>query len=317
MTPLRIVFLDRATLPVDVPRPSLPHQWAEYPNTSEHEVHERARDADVIITNKVPLTAEQLAGLPHLKLIAIAATGYNHVDLAACRARGVAVCNVRAYGFAAVAEHAFLLMMALRRQLPAYMRDIAAGEWQRAAGFCLFGAPVLDLAGATLAIVGRGAIGMDLAEKARAFGMNVLFAEHRDAAVVREGYVDFKECLARADVVSLHAPLSDATQHLIGAPELAQMKAGAILINTARGGLVDEAALIDALTHGRIGGAGLDVLSVEPPRDGHPLLDLNLPNLLVTPHIAWASQGAMSNLAQQMIGNIEGFFSGQPRHLLN
>ncbi|WP_046166453.1 D-2-hydroxyacid dehydrogenase [Chromobacterium vaccinii] len=311
-----VVFLDRDSLPVPVPVFGFPVHYREYPATAAHEVAAHAAEADVVISNKVPLSRDTIAGLPNLKLIAIAATGYNHVDLEACRERGVAVCNIRHYGDHTVAEHAFMLMMALMKNLPAYQRDVAAGVWSQSRQFCHFGAPIREVRGAVLAIVGSGGIGGRLAEMARAFGMEVVFAERKGAEEAREGRMPFAEALARADVVSLHCPLTDETRGMIAQPELMAMKPGAILINTARGGLVDEADLVAALKYGQLGGAGFDVLSSEPPSPDNPLLKARLPNLIVTPHVGWASGEAMGRLAAQLVANIEAFARGEKMNRL-
>ncbi|MEN7429919.1 D-2-hydroxyacid dehydrogenase [Chromobacterium sp. TRC.1.1.SA] len=306
-----VVFLDRDSLPVPVPVFGFPVHYREYPATAADQVAAHAAEADVVISNKVPLSSGTIARLPNLKLIAIAATGYNHVDLDACRERGIAVCNIRHYGDHTVAEHAFMLMMALMKNLPAYQRDVAAGVWSQSRQFCHFGAPIREVHGAVLAIVGSGGIGGRLAEMARAFGMEVVFAERKGAGEAREGRMPFAEALERADVVSLHCPLTDETRGMIAQPELMAMKPGAILINTARGGLVDEADLVAALKYGQLGGAGFDVLSSEPPSPDNPLLKARLPNLIVTPHVGWASGEAMSRLAAQLVANIEAFARGE------
>ena len=272
--------------------------------------------ADIVISNKVPLRRDTLEQLPGLKLVAIAATGYNHVDLDACRELGIAVCNIRNYGDDTVAEHALTLMLALAKNLPAYQRDVAAGIWQQSRQFCHFGAPIRDLRGATLGIIGAGGIGRRLGELAAALGMRVLFAERKGAGEVRPGYAAFAAVLAQADVISLHCPLSEETRDLIAQPELIAMKPGALLINTARGGLVNEADLVAALKYGQLGGAGVDVLSEEPPVNGNPLLKTRLPNLIVTPHISWASRQAMERLAAQLVENIGAFVAGESRNRL-
>ncbi len=309
-----IVFLDRASLPAALPALPLPHHWQDYPNTLPAQLLSHAAGAEVVISNKVALRAEHFAQLPALKLVAVAATGVNQIDLDAARAHGVAVCNVRDYGADAVAEHAMMLMLALSRNLLGYRAAVEAGEWQQAEQFCLYRPPMRDLRGRTLAVLGRGAIGDALADKARAFGMQVIYAERKDATTLRDGYVPFAQALACADVLSLHLPLTDATRQLIGAAELAQMKPDALLINTARGGLVDETALLAALQAGRLGGAGLDVLSSEPPRDGNVLLSVNLPNLIITPHAAWQGDQALALMAQQLIDNIAAFLRGTPQN---
>ncbi|MBM3115322.1 D-2-hydroxyacid dehydrogenase [Jeongeupia naejangsanensis] len=312
-----IVFLDRETLPATVRRPEAPHRWVEYAQSGVEEARERLRTATVAISNKVPLTAELIYGAPELKCIAVAATGYNIVDLAACRDRGIVVSNIRDYATAGVPEHALMLMLALKRQLLSYRRDLAGGAWQRAPGFCHFGAPLHDLAGGTLTIVGSGALGQALGKLARALGMHVIFAEKKEATSLRPGYVPFDQAITQADVISLHCPLNERTRNMIAARELGLMKPDAVLINTARGGLIDEAALLDALKAGRIGGAGLDVLIEEPPRNDNPLLDVDLPNLIITPHIAWAGAETMQRLADQLIDNVDAFLRGEPRNVVS
>jgi glycerate dehydrogenase len=252
--------------------------------------------------------------LPRLRLIAQAATGSDNIDLAWCREHGLPVTNIRGYAARAVPEHVFMLLLALRRQLLTYRADVLAGAWQRWSTFSYFVHPIRDLAGSTLGLIGRGSLGQGVARLAEAFGMRVLWGERRGATAVRQGYVSFEHLLAEADAVSLHCPLDERTRGMIGEPELRAMKSTAVLINTARGGLVDEAALLHALRAGWIAGAGFDVLSKEPPRDGNPLLAVDLPNLIVTPHVAWASDEAMQTLADQLIDNIEAFVRGEERN---
>lgn len=316
MNPLHIVVLDRDTL---VNRPfdfDFPHTLSSYGTTEAHETLERIRGADIVITNKVVISAQAFAENPQLKLVAVTATGVNNVDIEAAKQNGTAVCNIRAYGNESVAEHAFMMMITLMRNLPAYQRDVAAGLWENSTFFCHLGAPMRDLNGKTLAIFGRGNIGKTLATYAQAFKMNVVFAEHKNTQNVRDGYVSFDEAIRSADVVSLNCPLTPQTANMIGEAELQQMKPGAILINCGRGGLVDEAALVAALKYGQIGGAGFDVLTQEPPRDGNPLLKARLPNLIVTPHIAWASQEAANRLFDILLDNINRFVAGNPQNLV-
>ena len=316
MNPLHIVVLDRDTL---VNRPfdfDFPHTLSSYGTTEAHETLERIRGADIVITNKVVISAQAFAENPQLKLVAVTATGVNNVDVEAAKQNGTAVCNIRAYGNESVAEHAFMMMITLMRNLPAYQRDVAAGLWENSPFFCHLGAPMRDLNGKTLAIFGRGNIGKTLATYAQAFKMNVVFAEHKNAQSVRDGYVSFDEAIRSADALSLHCPLTPQTENMIGEAELQQMKPGAILINCGRGGLVDEAALVTALKYGQIGGAGFDVLTQEPPRDGNPLLKARLPNLIVTPHIAWASQEAANRLFDILLDNINRFVAGNPQNLV-
>lgn len=310
----KIVFLDRATCVADVRRPAFPHQWEEYPATSADQTELRLKDATIAITNKVQLKRESLERLPKLKMVAVAATGTDNVDIAYCRERGIVVSNIRNYSVHTVPEHVFMLMLALRRNLLAFRADVRNGAWQAATQFCLFTHPVNDLHGSTLGIIGRGAIGNAVAQIALAFGMKVLFAEHKGVSDIRSGYTAFDTVLRDSDVITLHLPLNAQTRHLISTAEFSRMQAGAILINTARGGLVDEAALLEALRSGRIGGAGFDVLGKEPPREGHPLLDLDMPNFILTPHIAWSGREAMQTLADQLIANIEAYVAGSPQN---
>lgn len=316
MTPWKIAVLDRATLVSEPFAFNFPAEVMEYPSTRPEETAARIAGADVVVTNKVVITAEHIATNPQLKLIALAATGVDNVDTAAAKAAGVTVCNIRAYGNESVAEHAFMLMITLMRNLPAYQRDVAAGVWEKSPFFCHFGAPMRDLYGKTLAIFGRGNIGKTLAGYARAFGMNVVFGEHKHAENVREGYVSFDEAIQTADAVSLHCPLTPQTANMIGETELQRMKPGAVLINCGRGGLVDEQALVAALKYGRIGGAGFDVLTEEPPRNGNPLLKARLPNLIVTPHMAWGSEEARHRLFAILLENINRFAAGQPQNVV-
>jgi len=316
----KIVFLDRDSLIATVRPPAFEHAWQDYPATSQDEVVERLRGATVAITNKVPLRADAIAQLPDLKLVAIAATGTDNVDLAACRERGIAVCNIRDYSLVSVPEHTFALMLAVRRNLMAYARDVAAGRWQQSTRFCLLDHPIGDLAGSRLGIVGYGALGRRVAEIGRAFGMEIVVSSRSPVSARRDQWrpmqLPLPSLLMTSDVVSLHLPLTDETRHMIGAAELARMKKTAILINTARGGLVDEAALADALTKGVIAGAGFDVLSKEPPVPDNPLLKLDLPNFVLTPHVAWASGGAMQTLADMLVENIDAWAAGSPKNLV-
>jgi len=313
----RIVFLDRSSLGAELRRPRFEHDWAEYSSsTGADEIAARLRDATIAITNKVPLRAETLARIPGLKLVAMAATGYDVVDVAYCKSHGIAVSNIRNYATHTVPEHVFTLALALRRSLLAYRRDVEDGRWQRVDQFCFFDHPIGDLSGATMGIVGEGSLGQATASIARAFGMRVLFADHPPPKASNVEFTPFDRVLAESDVISLHVPLTADTRNLIGAAELRSMKPTAVLINTARGGLVDEGALASALQEGVIGGAGFDVLTQEPPVGGNPLLELRLPNFILTPHIAWASQGAMQFLADQLMDNVEAFVAGSPRHLV-
>jgi glycerate dehydrogenase len=223
---------------------------------------------------------------------------------------------VRNYAGHTVPEHALMLMLALRRNLLSYRNDVRAGEWERAHAFCLFNHPIHDLHGSLLGIIGHGVLGRAVERLALALGMRVLISEHKGADKIRDGRKSFEEVLRVSDIVTLHSPLNDETRNMIGAAELSMMKRGALLINTARGGLVDEKALVESLQRGTIGGAGFDVLTKEPPREGNPLLAVNLPNFILTPHNAWASREAMQALADQLVENIEAFMRGEPQNLI-
>lgn len=311
-----IVFLDRDSLLAEVRRPSFEHAWTEHGTSGAGQVVDRLRGATIAITNKAPLRAADIAQLPDLKMVAVAATGTNNVDLDVCRARGIVVSNIRNYSLVSVPEHCFSLILALRRNLNAYRADVEAGRWEASTQFCLLGHPIADLAGSRLGIVGYGALGRKVAALGRAFGMRIAVVSRSPLHDADVDVLSLDELLATSDVVSLHLPLNQQTTNMIGARELAGMKRSALLINTARGGLVDEAALAQALTDGVIGGAGFDVLSQEPPAPDNPLLALRLPNFILTPHVAWASAGAMQTLADMLIDNVEAFAAGTPLNVV-
>jgi len=313
----RVVFLDRASLKAKVRKPAGASEYVEYEKTSESQIVPRLAGAEVAIINKVPMRAETLRQLPQLKMIAVAATGYDVVDVAYCKEHGIAVANIRNYAVHTVPEHAFAMILALRRNLLAYRQDVENGVWNKSEQFCFFTHDIGDLYGSTLGIIGEGAIGQGTAAIGRAFGMRVLFADHPPPKMAGVSFTPHDEVIATSDVISLHCPLLPATRNLINLDAFRKMKRNALLINTARGGLVDEAALIQALDEGLIAGAGFDVLTVEPPKNGHPLLDVRRPNFILTPHIAWASDGAMQFLADQLIDNIDCWAAGKPQHLVS
>ena len=308
-----IVFLDRESVGANVRKPDFPHSYKEYEATwTPEEIIDRLKDATIAIINKVPMRAETLNQLPKLKLIAVAATGTDVVDKAYCKEAGIAVVNIRNYAFNTVPEHVVALMFALRRNLLAYVEDVRAGRWGKVNQFCFFDHPIRDIAGSIMGVVGFGAIGRAVAKRAECLGMKVLPYDIVDVP----GRVDFDTILRESDIITLHMPLTPETKNMIGAAEFKKMKPTAILINTARGGLVDEAALAEALKNGTIAGAGFDVLTKEPPKEGNILLDPTIPNLIVTPHVAWASQEAMQILADQLIDNIEAFVGGKPQNVV-
>lgn len=307
----RIVFLERNTFRVEFRRPGFEHEWIDYGETASAQVVERLGDATIAICNKLPLREPQLSRLPKLKLIAVAATGVDNIDLDYCKQRGIAVCNARHYARNSLPEHVLLLMLALRRNLTAYLDDVRAEKWQQAGQFCLLDHPIHDLHGATLGIIGYGFLGRAVGDLARALGMKLLIAERKGAQTIRSERVAFDQVLKGSDVITLHCPLTDETRNLIDREELQMMRRDALLINTARGGLVNETALVQALLDSLIGGAAFDVLGEEPPRHGNPLLEARLPNLIVTPHIAWASREAMQTLVDQLVDSLEAFVRGE------
>ncbi|MBU1364453.1 MAG: D-2-hydroxyacid dehydrogenase [Gammaproteobacteria bacterium] len=314
---LRIVQLEGESLIAEVRRPAFAHDWVEHAKTASAQVVERLAGATIAITNKVAIDAAAVNALPDLKMIAVSATGTNNVDLDACRARGIVVSNIQGYAVHTVPEHVMALLLALSRNLVAWRETLLAGGWQRSEQFCLFDHPIRDLHGATLGLIGSGTLGSGVARLAEAFGMRVLRAEHKGATAVRPGYTAFAEVLATADAISLHCPLTAETKDLIGETELRAMRPSALLINTARGGIVNEPALIRALREGWIAGAGFDAITAEPPPADHPMVDpalLALPNFLLTPHVAWSSRPAMQTLADQLIDNIEAFVAGAPKN---
>jgi glycerate dehydrogenase len=317
--PLQVVFLDRETIsPQTVLRPlSFKHELKVYGRTSRDQVAQRIAGADVVITNKVPLRHEVIEQAAQLKMVAVAATGTDNVDLEACAARDIVVSNIRGYAINTVPEHVFALIFALRRSIVAYRESVKAGRWYDAQQFCYFDYPIKDLAGSTLGIVGKGTLGQAVATIGRALGMRVLFAGRKGATKQDSPYVPFEQMLAESDVITLHCPLNDQTRDLISTQEFTQMKRKPILINTARGGLVNDAALVQAMRAGQLGGAGFDVTTPEPPDNQHPVVQLlDMPNFILTPHVGWASDEAVQALADQLIQNIEAYYEGTPRNVV-
>ena len=317
----RIVFLDRATIApqVRLRRPRFEHELVEHDHTGPDDVVGRLRGASVAIVNKARLPAAVLVQLPDLRLVAVAATGTDCVDKAYCREHGIAVANIRGYAIHTVPEHVFALMLALRRNIVAYRDEVIAGQWQHADQFCFFSHPIRDLAGSRLGIIGEGVLGQRVAghrdersawcrssprtRACRAWGRST-----------RRG----TSCWKRATSSRLHCPLTPQTRGIIAMPEFRAMKRRPLLINTARGGLVDEGDLMQALDEGHICGAGFDVAGEEPPAADGPLMRIaGRPNVIVTPHVAWASDEAQQALADQLIDNIENFVAGQPTNLVD
>ena len=284
-----------------------------YDTTADAELDARIAGAAVVLHNKAQITRARILANPALRLVALTATGTNNVDLEAAREREVAVCNIADYCTASVVQHVFAVLLALTHRLREYDRALKAGAWERADRHPAPAFPVRELAGRTFGIVGYGTLGRGVARIAEAFGMQVLVAARAGTAPAA-GRLELAALLPRVDVLSLHCPLTPATRHLIGARELALMKPDAVLINTARGGLVDAAALAAALRAARLGGAAIDVLEEEPPLHGSPLLAPDLVNLIATPHSAWAAREARQRAIDELAANVEAFLRGQRRN---
>lgn len=308
------VFLDRRSLDLgdldlsalEAAAPGL----SSFDATAPEQVAERLADAEVAIVNKVVLDRHTLSSCPRLRLICVVATGTNNVDLEAARQAGITVVNCRGYGTDSLAQHVMLMMLAMSRSLLSYQASVAAGEWQRASQFCLLDHPIEELGEKTLGVVGYGTIGQAVARLAEAFGMTVRVAQRPGSDSPAPDREPLAELLPEVDVLTLHCPLTADTRNLIGAAELDRMGRHALLVNAARGGIVDEQALADALRQRRIGGAAVDVLSEEPPVSGSPLLEPGIPNLLVTPHCAWGSRTARQRIVTQTAENIDAWRRG-------
>ncbi len=314
-----IVFLDRETLPesVTVRAPSFAHTWTAFDRSPPVTIAERIRDASILIVNKTRIDAETLAKAPNLELIAVAATGTDCVDKTAAAAQGIVICNVRGYATAAVPEHTMALLLAVARGIVPYHRSIAAGRWAEATQFCYVDYPIMDLHGKVMGLIGHGTLGAAVGNLAEAFGIDVRIAGRKGDPSPPTGRVAFDEILRDSDIISLHCPLTPETHNLIGPDEFAQMTKRPILLNTSRGGLVDEQALIAALDSGQISGAGFDVATSEPMPADHPFMSImDRPNFVLTPHVAWASDEAMQNLADQLIDNLEAFVAGTPQNVV-
>lgn len=318
-SPRRAVFLDHQSLDLsDLDLSPLHAQFDElqlYASTRPNQVAERLRDATAVISNKVMIDAAAMEANPQLQLILVAATGTNNVDLATARLRGVTVCNCQGYGTPSVAQHTLALLLALATRLCDYRQAVTDGRWATASQFCLLDFPIIELQGKTLGLLGHGELGGAVARLAEAFGMRVLSGQipGRPARAER---LPLDELLPQVDALTLHCPLNDHTRHMIGARELALLKPGALVVNTARGGLIDEQALANALRSGHLGGAATDVLSVEPPVNGNPLLQADVPRLIVTPHSAWGAVESRQRIVGQLSENAQAFFAGQPRRVV-
>jgi len=316
----RAVFLDHSSLDLgDLDLSSLNACFADlqlYPHSTQAQTIERLQGVQVAISNKVPLNAEVFAACPELKLVLVAATGTNPIDLAAARVHGVSVSNCQGYGTPSVAQHTLMLLLALATRLPDYQQDVRAGRWQQAQQFCLLDYPIVELHGKTLGLLGHGELGGAVAKLAEAFGMRVLLGQ-LPGRPARADRLPLDELLPQVDALTLHCPLNSDTLNMIDARELSLMKPTAFLINTARGGLINEQALADALRASHLGGAATDVLTQEPPKDGNPLLAADIPRLIITPHSAWGSREARQRIVGQLSENAQTFFSGTPMRVVS
>jgi len=295
------------------PLQDLAEHWQNFPTTSPEQTLQRVEDAELVISNKVVLDRAILSQCRQLKLVCVIATGTNNVDLEAARELGIAVTNVTAYGTPSVVQFVFALLLSLATRLTEHQASIRNGEWANSPNFCVLDYEFHELSGKTMGIIGYGELGKAVAKVAQAFGMQVLVSQ-RPGSEASEGRVPLEALLSQADVVSLHVPLADNTRNLIAEAEFKLMKPTAILINAARGGIVDEQALVNALQSGEIAGAGFDVLTQEPPRDGNPLLDYDQPNLIVTPHMAWGAVESRQRLIKLVAENILAFHRGERRN---
>jgi len=317
-TDVQLAFLDSDTIPFPIPVPAWIGQWHNHPATPQDTaaVIEALGRSEICITNKIRITPAILAGCPKLRYVCVAATGFDCIDLQACREHGVVVSNVPGYSKQSVAESVIASIFVLRRNLMLYQR-LGRHEWHKSSHFCVHDRPIQNIRGAVLGVFGNGAIGSEVAQIARALGMQVLFAEHRGRPDVRSGYTRFESVIEQADILTLHCPLTPATQGMIGQAEIAHMKPGALLINTARGSLINERAVIDGLESGHLAGAALDVILTEPPSGKEPILKLEHPNLLITPHVAWAAEDGLNRLVNGILLNLEAFHQGQPINVVS
>jgi glycerate dehydrogenase len=316
----KIVMLDRAGLPkrFNVRAPTIDNDWISYDSTPPDLLIERSIDADVLISNKVEISRETLLACPSVRHIAVSATGFNIIDLDACRDLGVSVSNIPSYAATTVAEHVIASALCLRRKLLSYRQHVIDGQWQKSPSFCLFAEPINNLENSTLAIIGFGELGRATASKAAALGMRVIFASRSEHQCSFAEQVSFDDAISAADIISIHCSLNAETLNLIAAPQLQRMRPHTILINTARGGIVNEADVVRAVKDKLIGGLSFDVLVEEPPKDNSPLLSIaKLDNVIITPHSAWASEQAMQRLANILADNVDAFLLGSPQNLVS
>ncbi len=314
---MKAVFLDYATVGPDLdmsPVTDLVPDLEIFDITPHELTAERVRDAEIVFTNKIRFDDATLASAKSLRFIGLTATGTDNVDLIAAEKHGIAVCNIRGYCTQSVAEHVFALLLNFTHSISRYAQSVQDGDWERSADFCMLKFPLRELSGMTLGIVGYGELGHGVERLAREFNMSICVSRRPGASKADDDRVDFHEMLGRADVVTLHCPLNDQTRNLFGEEEFRLMKPDAILINTARGGLIDSAALAAALRNGEIGAAAVDVLPEEPPVDGDPLLDYDGSNLVITPHVAWGTIESRQGAIDELAANLAAFLKGEQRN---
>ena len=310
----KIVHLDAIAIPAafPLPRPNCEHEWISYETTKYEDIAARCAEATVVVTNKCRLTAENMAKMPKLKLVAELATGYNNIDIDYCREHNIAVTTIQGYSTLSVAEHTLAMMLSLSRSFIQTHKAMGEGLWVNANCFCQKPYPIVDLNGRTLTVVGSGAIGSRIGALAAAFGMKVLKAEHKQATSVRPGYTEFKQAISEADFISINCPLNNETSNLITKAEFALMKPSVFVINNARGGVVNEADWVEAVLTGKIAGGAADVASTEPLPEDHPFVKLlKHDNFILTPHQAWMSDDCLVELCRQFKENVDAFFEGR------
>jgi glycerate dehydrogenase len=315
---MKIVILDKENFLMDFPPLSIDCEWVEYPHTSPEEVIPHLQDADIAITHKVKLEGRHFAQLPRLKMVSTNSTGYDTINADDCKRYHITLCNVRDWCTNSVVEHILSFIFALKRNIIPYNTAIRQGEWQRFSkgSYVVLYPPQSEIAGSTIGIFGHGVLGAHLAKRASALDMNVLIAERKNASATREGYTDFYTVVSQSDILVMLSPLNRSTYKMIGKAEFGKMKSNAILINCARGGLVDEAALLNALENKTIAGAALDVMEQEPPADNYPLLQYKGDNLLLSSHVAFVSIESLANNTRQIVANIEKFCEGKPQNIV-
>lgn len=316
MKTLKITCVEKGVLINKAFQFDFPNEYTEYEQLTQQEFYDKVHDQDVLIISDLKVDARVLENNPNLKLLALCSTGYDHVDVALLKAKNIKIANIRGYAGDAVAEHAFILMMNLIKNFASQVNAVQQGQWSEGSVSFYLAAPIRELKNKTLAILGKGEIGASLAEKAKAFGMNVIFSERKNAVTCRDGYVPFDQAIQQADVFSLHCELNAETRGMIDADVLSKMKKDSILVNVGRGGLVNNQAVVEALESGHLGGFGADVLDQEPPPKDHPLLNVKHPNVMITAHIAWATDEAQERLFSILESNVNQNIQGHDQNLV-